>query len=374
MVEAGPTGTPRVGWANVLLAIVLSVAIAVAATQGLSSSTMFSIVAQADTLSLRPGCGSRVVWDLPRGAVYGATVRDERDLRRQKPVRESARPVSLSFGEDHVARITLRRDRRLQIGVRRSAERAGEERSAQEAGAGGLGAAVAMIDGVEQPRDPSGYDYVSLRPRELPPGDRAEGSGALPLTLRLVGRVVIGEPIPEGSGGRESWSPTVRTGQLLAYNRAWFTGERLSLLTERLDPGSVIDTHPTMNNRNATGMRVIDIHTGQPDCRPGAQPWPAVGYVRDHPADGLEVVLYRNGPSVGLAPLGGDVLEIGLTWWSTFTASPVWQISAATLLAIASLCQALSLPTGWWPRLRPTVAARQVGQKLASLARSVIRR
>ena len=346
--DPDPPRRGRWGWGNAGLLLGLSIAVTLATTYGLSSRTTFSIVARTETLTIRAACGARNQWDLPPGYVYGASTID-----RSEPTAQEAQPITVVFGEGVLARVTLQSSGRLVVGLR-------------PVGTSQLGAVTASVGGLDRPRDEAGYDYVSLLPSELSgPGRGADRSvSRMPVTLRLAGRVVLGDAVPEGGGWRDSSNPILSGGQILAYDRAWITGERLTLLTERIDPGSVIDTHPELSRKDM-GRLTIDIAADGSGpqglvCPAHRTPWAAVGYLRDHQDGGMEVVLYRVGPSIGLAPLGGPGLEIGLTWWSRFAASSVVQTSAAALAFCFLLFQILCAADGW--------------SLLASLRRSLTRR
>jgi hypothetical protein len=108
------------------------------------------------------------------------------------------------------------------------------------------------------------------------------------------------------------------------------TEERLTLISEPIDPGAVVDTHPRMNFMDAKGRPLIDIRAEQANCASAEMGgMSAEGFVRGHKDGDLEVVVYRRGKSVGIAPLGRAGMEIGVTWWSRFIASPIVQTGVA---------------------------------------------
>jgi len=273
---------------------------------GRSESTTFSIVAQTRVFSLRPVCGSKILWDLPPGVVDDPAVRD-------------GKAISLGFGDDAVARVALDDNDRVLITVRPLHP---DKKSSS---------IVVLRDG--KPVKPAKESYAYRTTGKTVGGGGASGNDRTQLTLRLLGRVVIGEVLPEGAGWRKSSAVILGRGQLYGYDRALVTRERLTLVSEAIDPGAVVDTHPDMNARNAGGQRLIDIHDGEPQC---ASVEPAEGFVRVHQDGDLEVVVYRRGTSVGIAPLGRSAMEIGVTWWSRFIASPVVQ-TALTLFGVLFL-------------------------------------
>ncbi len=326
-------------WIYLLLLIVLSLAIAAAtyAIYGPSETTIFSIVAKTRVLLLRPICGGKILWDLPPGAVYGASVGERSPL---KPTATGKKQVSFGFGDDAVARVVLAEDDRLAIAVRPLVPDNGSNSIA------------ALVDGAPVKADPEGFDYFHSRPRATDGKSGASQVERLPVTLRLHGRVVIGDALPEGAGSRSSGIPILGRGHLNGFDRAVGTGERLTLISEVIDPGAVVDTHPHLNAVGADGQRLIDIRAGRAECASpgGSSDWPAAGFVRGDEDGDLEVVVYRRGRSVAIAPLGGPSMEIGVTWWSRFIASPVVQTAVATFAALVGILNVLALDRKRLPR------------------------
>jgi hypothetical protein len=168
------------------------------------------------------------------------------------------------------------------------------------------------------------------------------GEGAA-LTLRLHGRVVIGDSLPEGGGWQRSSAAILGRGHLSAYGNAWLTGERLTLINEPIDPGAVVDTHPRMNAMDADDRPLIDIAATQENCASAETGGsPAEGFARGGKDGALEVVVYRRGESIGIAPLGRPGMEIAVTAWSRYIASPIVQTAVALAAFLFFLLQVLT--------------------------------
>jgi virulence-associated protein VagC len=308
----------------------LAIAAAAYAILGSSETTTFSIVAKTRVLLLRPICGAKILWDLPPGAVYGASVGERSPL---KPTATGKKQVSFGFGDDAVARVMLTEDDRLVIAVRPLAPDKGSKSIA------------ALADGAPVKADAEGFDYFHSRPQTTDGKGGTSQAERLPVTLRLHGRVVIGDALPEGAGSRRSGVPILGRGHLNGFDRALRTGERLTLISEAIDPGAVVDTHPHLNAVGADGQRLIDIRAGRAECASpgGISDWPAAGFVRGDQDGDLEVVVYRRGRSIAIAPLGGPAMEIGVTWWSRFIQSPVIQTAVATFVVLVQILGLLAL-------------------------------
>jgi len=306
---------------------------------GHSDSTTFSIVAETRVFSLRPVCGARILWDLPPGEIDGFTGDGSLKRRSPLPVADS-KSTSLGFGDDAVARVAVDDDGRIGIRVQ-PLEPDKKENSI-----------VALRDG--KPLGTDGKGFVYRTGWKSIGGGGARGNEQVPLTLRLLGRVVIGDVLPEGAGWRRATVPILGRGHLYGYDRAWVTEERLTLISEPIDPGAVVDTHPKMNSTDADGRPLIDIWAKQTNCASAEMGGsPAEGFARSRKDGDLEVVAYRRGTSVGIAPLGRPGMEIGVTWWSAFIASPVIQSGVALFGVLFFALQILTanrrmLPGRFW--------------------------
>ena len=285
-----------------------------------SKSTIFSIVAETRVFSVRPVCGAKILWDLPAGEVDGLTLRDGRAPPK-------AKSVSLGFGDDAVAHVAMGDDGRVMIRVR-PLQPGTEAKSI-----------FALRDAQPLARDRDGYAFRTA--------GQVVGEGRA-LTLRLVGRVVIGDSLPEGGGWKKSSAAILGRGHLSGHDEALVTGERLTLINEPIDPGAVVDTHPRMNSTEADGRRLIDIAASQADCASAEMGGaPAEGFARGAKDGALEVVVYRRGQSIGIAPLGKPGMEISVTKWRSWIASPIFQTAVAIAGVLLFLLQVLTANRRW---------------------------
>jgi hypothetical protein len=274
-------------------------------------NTAFSITARTDVLAIEPFCAEELVWDLPPGHVVATGAASIGQRCAGPPL-----PVTMVLRGGARAEFETRPNGRVQARV------SAYDKAACATGAHAAPIAVS-VDGADLTGDAEGYFYLAGD------CDAAAPQESTPVILSFSGRAILGRAIPYGAGWRDAtpMAPILQHGEVLARTTALYTGERLTLLEEQLDPGSVVDTHPCLGPEE---------HAGGAAQRCRRPLVPAVGFVRiAGGSEGLEVQAYPEG-SVGVTPHGGEPRELRLTQWDRLKASTVVQALIAAIALFAA--------------------------------------
>lgn len=236
-----------------------------------ASNAAIAISAQTGSLTLEPLCGERLIWDLPAGRIGPRS-----SLPGANPVRTGNVTLILTSG----ARVRLES---TGPGIFRLAvERAPVARSC---GADSVQPFQAIFDGMPLADDPVGFSYAAGAPET--------GQGSHALSLPLSGRIVLGEAVQQGAGWATGSTASLQSGAVTRRVVPAFSHERVTLSTERLDEGSLLDTHACLEGP-------ANVATG---C-PSGEAAPAVGFLRTISSGGLSVQIYARGP-VGVQAFSG---------------------------------------------------------------------
>jgi len=271
-----------------------------------SPETVFAVQARSGVLEVQPTCERSLIWDLPGGRLIA------RQCGADDPADcgglHEAVTATLSAGSS--ARIEMRADGRwgITFGV------------ADRASCGDPAGMPVRItaDYDELPPDESGYFYVAepLLPGEPPPA----------FALPLAGRITIGQFVEFGGGWSDVQSPTLSGGRVFGRDVAIGTGERLTLLDEELDPGSIVDTHP----RQAGAVEPGDT---------AAEPV-ATGFVLSSKDDGDRhdmLVQVSQRRSVAVIPYDGLGRRLEIPRWKVWWNSPLLQLVASIVGVLGAL-------------------------------------
>lgn len=262
-----------------------------------SPDTVFAVQARTGVVEVQPMCGRSLIWDLPRGRLTARSC-DALDLASCSQVHDGA-TVTLYAGAS--ARLEMRGDGLwgLTLGLV-------EDPPCVE----GFGEPLRVTaDAEDLAPDPAGFFYVA----------EAAGAGeaAPPFAFPLTGRVTVGQFVEFGGGWTTVHSPTLTEGRVFGRDVAVGTGERLTLLEEELDPGSIVDTHPA------------ELRGGTQDASLG----PATGFIRS--ADGDMLVQLSQQRSVGVMPYDGVERRLEVARWKIWWASPFLQVLVSVLGVMA---------------------------------------
>ncbi len=310
-------------WGRILFGLLLIMLIGGYFALQPASNTAFAISATTDQMLVEPLCQDRMVWDLPAGHVLPVSAPPE-----AMSCTGAAVPVTVELRGGAQALLTSRADRRLDVRLSPGAL-AAECRLPE-----GRSALSVQVDGVDLPADAQGYFYRS---------GECDGSGAVDASgvLSVLGRLQIGAAIPEGAGwgGSSVAVSLLDKGEIVARLVAPFSNERMTLLQEKLDPGSIVDTLPCLGE-TAGG----DAATRN-ECLLTAVSTP--GFVRLL-SDGLDVQAYPT-RMVGVTPHLGEQRRINLTRWDILKSSSIAQVLAAlfgVLLLLADVPEKLKRVKG----------------------------
>lgn len=303
---------PRAGfWSVPVVAVAALCLLGLAvAPYGLSPSpqTVFSVQARTGVLEVIPSCSRSLVWDLPRGRVLprSCDADDPADCGGEHDT------VTVSLQAGSTARIEMRADGRWTIAF-------GVTDAAVCPGAGDRPVRVATDLG-DLPPDGQGYFFVASPP--------ADGEAAPAFALPLAGRVIIGQFVEFGGGWSEVHSPTLTEGRVLGRDAAIGTGERLTLLDEEIDPGSIVDTHlPRPETPGATGTTQAPAATGF-----------ILSNIGDASSDSSEMLVQVSQQrSVGVIPYDGVGRRLEVPRWKIWWDSPLPQLAASFVGVLAGL-------------------------------------
>ena len=108
-------------------------------------------------------------------------------------------------------------------------------------------------------------------------------------TLPLTGHIRIGQAVQQGAGWSDRRARVLESGTVALRVVPTFSEERVTLSTEQLDEGSLLDTHACLlDPRDESG--------GPTPACPPPHAAAAQGFVRVDPKGSLKVQLYARGP------------------------------------------------------------------------------
>lgn len=237
-----------------------------------ASDAAIGISAQTGSLTVEPLCGERLIWDLPVGRI---------GPRSAPPGTEAIQTgnVTLVLGAGARAHLESTGPGVLRLSVDRA------ENFAQECAVGSAPSFQAIVDGSPLPDDPGGFRYAANAP--------GVGESSNPLSLLLSGHIVLGQAVQQGGGWAPSGSAILESGTVALRVVPSLSDERVTLRTETLDAGSLIDTHACLTPVEGSSIT----------C-PARNAAPAQGFLRTVPSGGLRVQMYARGP-VGVQPFSG---------------------------------------------------------------------
>lgn len=285
-----------------------------------ASETAFAISATTDQMLVEPLCEDRLVWDLPAGHVLPVSAPPE-----AMACAGPAAPVTVELRGGAQALLTSRSDRRLDArlspGILTDACRLPQGRSAISV----------QVGGVDLPADALGYLYRSGDCPQTGTDDAVDAPDAKDAVrargvLIVSGRLQIGAAIPEGAGwgSGAAMVSLLHEGEIVARHLAPFTNERMTLLEEKIDAGSIINTIPCLSETAATNNDALK------ECLDAAISTP--GFIRLMEG-GLDVQAYPT-RIVGVSPHMGEQRLVNLTRWDILIASPVAQLLAAVFAVL----------------------------------------
>src|SRR5207247_8771223 len=101
-----------------------------------------------------------------------------------------------------------------------------------------------ILDGAPAAQDPVGFNYEARAQAE---------AGPLKISLPVSGRVILGQVVSEGADWRARSAPILLTGAIMRRVKPWFSDEVMTVgETERLDQGSILDSHACMEPRTSS--------------------------------------------------------------------------------------------------------------------------
>jgi len=296
-----------------------------------SGSGTLSITAATGSLTLEPLCGESVTWDLPAGRV------GRRSVAPGEPGYEtSAEAVTMVLAPGSRTRVISSDARVLRVSVEQTDD------LAQRCPAVASQPYRLILDGAPAAQDPVGFNYEARAQAE---------AGPLKISLPVSGRVILGQVVSEGADWRARSAPILLTGAIMRRVKPWFSDEVMTVgETERLDQGSILDSHACMEPRTSS-------IAAAPGCS-AAQLVPAVGFFQILDAGGLQVQLYARGPA-GVQNYRGPQhrIEVPLSTalWESDTVK-VW--GAFFLLIFACLEQVSRVCKSTWTRILHSITKR----------------
>jgi hypothetical protein len=294
-------------WLAVLLAVVLL--FARFAGSLVTRDAAFSITARSEVLSVEVGCAQQLVWDLPPGQI---------GIPGEGKPPGVSQSVSVTLRGGALARVRGGPNGEWLIDFGRSAS----------FGCGPAADAVtATADETALRISEDGYIYRS----------RARIGAAPVLPLLLLGRVVIGEEIPFGSGARGVLAtPMLGEARVEVRTPDPLTAQRRLIHAERIDPGGIVDSHACLDTRADDLPRCVK--------KSGSA---AEGFIhvaeRDDKRLGFDVQLQVVGERIGVRQQGGSERRILVSWWSKLVTSSWLQIAAACVFGLSALAQIWSI-------------------------------
>jgi hypothetical protein len=287
-----------------------------------SPTTIFSIGASTNVVEVRPLCADKIVWDLPSGEAQGRSCMplNPADLTNPAAFKLACTvgpaPVTVTMGAGSSAKIE--RDATDEWFVTFGSVDAGGCSNREQ-----VPLHVSVGD-EDLPADSEGYFY---RPDPKAAGLSSESAptSSARLALALNGRVIIGQAMQFGAGWSASPSPILHEASLVARNRAFITGEPLTVMNEQIEAGSIIDTHGT----EEAGAMI----SGAPGVADHL--FTASGFVQFFD-DRLTVQVYQR-RSISLLPHASQGRVIKVLRWRPLWASPLVQLGVSLIVLIAAV-------------------------------------
>ena len=258
--------------AKVGLLIGLSCALAWWLTRPAKTASI-AIAGQVRSLTMEVLCGEKLLWDLPPGQI-----RHRSAAQGAGEAQFTEATLSLSAGAR--VRVDMAPVGTLRLAVDQVDSIA--RHCGREAGS----SFEVVVDGKHLPHDPAGFYYAAASVDARP--------DAATVSLPLKGRVMLGRPIQYGGGWKGGDGGATESIFVTRRVVPAFSDEKVTLGTDRLDDGSILDTHACFDATPDVPKRCA---SGELD--------PATGFLRASAGKGLEVQLYVRGP-IGVRTYEGD--------------------------------------------------------------------
>lgn len=297
-------------------------------------TTTFTVRAQTDSLSIEPGCGQTLIWDLPPGEV--------RALGGDSPLGQPRKigPVSLVIREG--TRTVLER---WESGEWHILSKPLEGLHCEPATSGDTGInaarsskalpAAARITALRLKYEDETSGETIENELVEPSADgyayRSVGGEVQPASLRLAGRIVLGSPVLEGSGWSDSRPRMLRSASIEGRVRVGIGEQMAVLLREDVDLGSMVDTHACLMENPTEAERLLCANPGDKM---------AVGFATpslDMDSKTIDVVVHHEAESIGILPYAGDQRRLSVTWWTWLLRNPFAQQIALALVVLTQL-------------------------------------
>ena len=231
-----------------------------------------AIAARTGALTLDVLCGGSVTWDLGSGKVL---------LRSAEPGTPARDVDGLTLTIHPGARVRLEANSALPL--RLSIEPLPIARSCG-------GAEVPLFEattaGLAMEADPRGMSYLATDAKQ-------PGVSTRELTLVLNGHVQLGQAVQQGAGWTARAGGILEAGSITLRVVPTFSHERVTLETEQVDEGSLVDTHACLKQAGGSSE----------EC-PALDAPPALGFARIRGDGVMQVQLYTRGP-VGMQAYAG---------------------------------------------------------------------
>jgi len=350
---------------RLLLLLALATGAAFVMSTCTTQTNAFSIQALTDVVTVEPSCGRFLTWDLGPGVLAVTDLAavpppPGQAASAMVPAASAPTPTTVTIGFGPGSKLVLERlpDESLRAVLTPSPQFEGcasrpelVEYSVQTQDGGLTQVTEQKAFGNQAFKD------LSLEFRSAPSA-AAAASAPTSFTHPLEGRIVLGAALQHGAGWGVSSAPLLRSAELSARTRETFTGQSITVLAERIDGGSIIDTAPCFAGgpsdldrgrhlkRKLREWAGLDEPGRSPVCVSGMQ-GPAVGFVRPHKDGGLDVIAHAAADRLGVTPHQGEMREIQVTWWAELKNSP-WLLSfIAALFFLGNLGQQLSSLAIW---------------------------
>lgn len=249
------------------------------------------VTASTGSLVLEVMCGEQLIWDLPPGQV----------LHRSLPPGSKPKAVeglTLTLTAGARVNVLAQKDGALHMTIESASGVASSCRKDSEPSYRATDNQSPVQD------DPMGIAYSSAPP--------AAADAGRTLELRLYGHVRIGQAVQQGAGWSARSNGILESGTVALRVVPVFSKERITLSSEHLDEGSLLDTHACLDTPTKVGSA----------C-PSDDALPAQGFLRTSTGAGLQVQLYTRGP-VGMLAFGSaeqqqlTVPNLMAAWRSTW--------------------------------------------------------
>ena len=195
-----------------------------------TSKASIAVSANSGSITLQILCGERLVWDLPTGRIGHRSA-----LPGNEPTRAGNVTLTLTTGAR--VRIESVQPGGLNIVVDRS------QGIARGCAAESVQPFQVAIDGGDLTYDPMGFTYSAAA---------SQANQVLPdLSLPLSGHIVLGQAVQQGGGWPTRVAGILESGTVILRVIPVFSDERVTLNTEHLDEGSLLDTHACLDTRES---------------------------------------------------------------------------------------------------------------------------